>query len=164
MANIKINPVMIDYAVSRLGGVGNDRALVADLMERFGLCKATAAKCLKKAYHEFASTSRAMIPFRRIRMRITLEKIAVDAISDSRKKGTTHGYTVAIKALQELSKIDGLYAPERVEVDDKRKRPEELTPEEQRKEIEQLINKREAAGLPPIDGLGVLEQEKDWQN
>ena len=154
----KNNQSRVEFALSRIEGIGSDSGLIKELMERFGCGKTTASSVIKEAYHQLAEESKAMIPFRKVRMRLSLEKLIIKSMLISEKKGTTHGYAIAIKAMQELCKIDGLYAPEIIEVEDKRKSVESMTPEEQRKEIRALMTKREEAGLPMIDGLSELEK------
>ncbi|MCP3669602.1 MAG: hypothetical protein GY814_04085 [Gammaproteobacteria bacterium] len=158
MGSKKNDPLRVEFALSRIEGINGDAGLINEIMERFGCGKKAAVGSVKEAYELLAEESKAMIPFRKIRMRMSLEKLIIKSMTNSEKKGTTHGYAIAIKAMQELCKIDGLYAPEIVEVEDKRKKVENMTPEEQRREIAGLVAKRDAAGLPKIDGLAVLDK------
>ena len=153
----KNDPALLAYALKHVGGIGKDTEVANNIQEQFGVCKKTAYKAIKDAYHAMVEEGKAMIPYRKVRQRMTLEMLAKESIEMSRKKGTSNGFGVAIKALQELAKIDGLYAPEQVEINDSRKRPEDMTTEERRKELKALLLQREEAGLPPIDGLGELD-------
>ena len=150
------DPRRVEFALSRIEGIGGDKGLNKEIRERFGCGQNAAAKSIAEAYKQLAEESRAMIPFRKVRMRMSLEKLIIKSMANSEKKGTTHGYAIAIKAMQELCKIDGLYSPEVVEVTDKRKRVEEMTPEEQRREMAELMAKRKAAGHADIDGLAAI--------
>ncbi len=143
----------LDYALANLQGVGGDKALVKRIRQEFNVDRSTAVATVKRAYELMAAVDREDIRAKKSRMRLTYERIAADSMAMSEKKKTTHGYTVALKALQEICKIDGLYAPELLEVNDKRTPVENMTPEERRKEMRKLLLKREEAGLPPIEGL-----------
>jgi hypothetical protein len=118
--------------------------IVKNLMEKFGIKRRSAYLDIKRAYKAMGEEAEDNRPYYKHSLRETLRTIL-------RKCIHAHKYGDAIRACQELAKIDGLYAPAEVKAHVKHTIEDEvasMTSNEQRKALDELFGKYGASKRP----------------
>jgi len=121
--------------------------IVEEISKKYSVTIQSGYKILATAYAEMHEQDRPLVGYRKARNRRAMERVAFHAIEMAQGTGQSTWATVAINAFDKLAKLDGLYEPEKVEVSDKRKRPEDMSRAERQKEIARLLQQRADAGI-----------------
>lgn len=149
--NKKIRLQAVAKALSLLEKMTPHGEIVKQIAEEFQVSVQTGYDWLARAYAQMHENDKPLVSYRKARNRKAMERVAFHAMKMAEGTGQSTWANVCINAFDKLAKLDGLYEPEAVSIEDKRKRPENMSPRERQAEIARLLAKRHAAGIPDPD-------------
>ena len=150
MPIIKKSPEASAFVRKHVEQFTPNHKVISMTVDRYKVHRNTAAKWLHESFSDIHEEEMPLRPFRKTRNRKAMERLAYHAITQMEETGNANWATVAIRALDHLAKLDGLYEPDKLEVTETRRRPEDMTPLERRTAIDALLEKRREAGLDEL--------------